>query len=65
MPDALFRRSVIHFFANVLCPIRYRELGQERFPDAFDAQLRELHELGHDIQLHIHPHWLKATKIGG
>lgn len=38
-------------------------MGQERFPDAFDAQLRELHELGHDIQLHIHPHWLKATKV--
>ena len=53
------------FFADVLCPIQYRELGHDRFPNAFDTQLRELHQLGHDIQLHIHPHWLKTTKIGG
>lgn len=52
------------FFADVLCPIRYRELGLTQFPDAFDNQLVELNQDGHDVQLHIHPHWLKATKVG-
>lgn len=52
------------FFADVLCPVRYRELGLHEFPDAFDKQLRELNYFGHDVQLHLHPHWLKASRVG-
>ncbi len=39
----------------------------DRFPaakadyDAVTAQIRELHAKGHDIQLHIHPHWEDCT----
>lgn len=52
------------FFADVLCPMRYRELGLSQFPDSFDRQLQDLYHYGHDVQLHIHPHWLKATQVG-
>ncbi len=52
------------FFADVLCPIRYRELHQFVFPEMFDNQLCEMSKSGHDVQLHIHPHWLKATEVG-
>lgn len=52
------------FFADVLCPIRYRELHQFDFPEMFDNQLCEMSRYGHDVQLHVHPHWLKATEVG-
>lgn len=52
------------FFADVCCPMQYRKMGEEEFPAQFDQQLRDLTKKGHDIQLHIHPHWLKATEIG-
>lgn len=52
------------FFADVCCPIQYRKLGYSEFPDQFDTQLRDLISSGHDVQLHIHPNWLKTIKIG-
>lgn len=52
------------YFVDVCCPMRYRELGQVGFPNMFDNQIERLYKSGNDIQLHIHPHWLKATKIG-
>ena len=52
------------FFADVCCPIRYRQLGKPGFPRQFDEQLVRLHALGHDVQLHIHPNWLAATAVG-
>lgn len=52
------------FFADVCCPIRYRQLKKTEFPDMFDNQLKELISLGHDVQLHIHPNWLTATEVG-
>ena len=52
------------FFADICCPEAYRHLGKPAFADAFDHQLQYLTEQNHDVQLHIHPHWLKATKVG-
>lgn len=52
------------FFADVCCPMRYRELGKDKFPEMFDAQLQQLMQMGHDVQLHIHPNWLKASSVG-
>ena len=52
------------FFADVCCPVRYRELGRTDFADLFDKQLCDLVRSGQDVQLHIHPHWLKTTEIG-
>lgn len=52
------------FFADVCSSMRYRELKDMAFADLFDKQIVELAEQGHDVQLHIHPHWLAATKVG-
>jgi hypothetical protein len=50
----------VTFFADLLCLRRYRELGFGEFPDQVDEQLREVVRRGHDVQMHIHPHWLKT-----
>ena len=52
------------FFADVCCPMQYRKMGKLEFPNEFDQQIQNLVKDGHDVQLHIHPNWLKATEIG-
>lgn len=51
-------------FADVLSLRRYRELGREAFPAAAEVQLRAAVAQGHDVQLHLHPHWLQARPEG-
>ena len=41
---------------------RYSQLGQDW--SAIKSQLQRLSELGHDIQLHIHPHWEDSSFDG-
>jgi hypothetical protein len=49
-------------FVDVLCLFRYRELGLPRFVDAVEHQLRDAVRRGHDVQTHLHPHWLTAER---
>lgn len=42
---------------------KYTELVQEL--NAVKAQVKEMIALGHDVQLHIHPHWEKSTYANG
>ncbi|MAO56373.1 MAG: hypothetical protein CMM61_11835 [Rhodospirillaceae bacterium] len=46
------------FFCDVACLWRYRELGKNNFVDAVEEQLRAIVARGHDVQAHLHPHWL-------
>jgi hypothetical protein len=48
-------------FCDVACLWRYRELGYEEFPDLAEAQLQSALQEGHDIQAHLHPHWLTTS----
>ncbi|MGE5328473.1 MAG: hypothetical protein ACM3KR_03070 [Deltaproteobacteria bacterium] len=48
-------------FADVLCFQRYKQLGINEFPEKVKNQLNDLYSRGHDIQLHIHPHWKTAV----
>jgi len=50
-------------FTDVLCIKRYRELGLDTFPSSMDSQLRESIANGHDVQLHLHPHWITSLRI--
>ena len=50
----------VTLFADLLCLWRYRELGFGEFPDQVDDQLRQVVRRGHDVQMHIHPHWPKT-----
>lgn len=50
-------------FCDLMCLWRYRELGYDTFPDSVDNQLKQTIKKGHDIQAHIHPHWLETEII--
>src|SRR5581483_1985547 len=52
-------------FCDVACLWRYREDGDEAFPAAVEDQLRDAIRRGHDVQAHLHPHWLHARRENG
>lgn len=47
-------------FADTCCLLRYRNQQIEGFPNSAENQMLEAVKRGHDVQLHIHPHWMKA-----
>ena len=53
------------FFVDVLAFIRFRELGNDSFEQSIRKQLTEIVEQGHDIQLHLHPHWFTSCFENG
>jgi hypothetical protein len=55
----------ITLFCDVACLWRYRTDGDDAFPDAVEEQLRETVRRGHDVQAHLHPHWLHAQRVDG
>ncbi len=55
----------ITLFCDVACLWRYRDDGDETFPAAVEEQLREAIRRGHDVQAHLHPHWLHAHRENG
>jgi hypothetical protein len=52
-------------FVDVACLWRYRELGLDHFPDQVEEQLRDAVGRGHDVQSHLHPHWMSTRFKGG
>lgn len=51
-------------FPDVCSVWRHRELGLDDYADTFEAQVRQAHASGHDVQLHLHPEWLRAERSG-
>jgi hypothetical protein len=51
-------------FVDVLSVWRYAEFGRSDFVAAVEAQLVDAVRRGHDVQTHIHPHWLRAVYDG-
>lgn len=47
-------------FCDLTCLWRYRELGYTEFPHLVEEQLVQAIRSGHDVQTHIHPHWLET-----
>ncbi|MDR0794586.1 MAG: hypothetical protein LBE79_00800 [Tannerella sp.] len=64
---ALCDKLQVHavFFVDVLCMIRFRRLENNTFEKAVRKQLAEIVEKGHDIQLHLHPHWFTSGLENG
>ena len=48
-------------FTDVLCGIRYKEWDENSFYNPYVKQLKDAIEKNHDVQLHLHPHWLTST----
>lgn len=46
------------FFADIICATRFKEWDKEGFYNPFVSQLHQALGSGHDVQLHLHPHWL-------
>jgi hypothetical protein len=51
-------------FTDVASIWRYRDFSREHFAGAMETQLRAAIAAGHDVQAHLHPHWLFAQPEG-
>jgi hypothetical protein len=51
----------IVLFTDVLCGMKFKEWDSTNFFVSYIKQLQETIEKGHDVQLHLHPHWLTST----
>lgn len=55
----------IVLFTDVLCAMRFRDWDRDGFFEPYCRQLENALLQGHDVQLHIHPHWLDSTWENG
>jgi len=55
----------VTLFTDVLCAMRYKEWDHRGFYEPYTEQLQKAVELGHDVQLHLHPHWLTSKFENG
>lgn len=53
----------LNFFADILSVVRFKELGQLDYPKAFIDQMQFAYKARHDVQLHLHPHWLDTNIV--
>jgi hypothetical protein len=51
----------VTFFADVCSVWAHRKFGLNDYADKFEAQMRDALKRGHDVQLHLHPHWLNSV----
>ncbi|MBF0419117.1 MAG: hypothetical protein HQL78_03015 [Magnetococcales bacterium] len=52
-------------FCDVACIWRYREWGKESIASQMERQMVDAITRGHDVQAHLHPHWLQTEMING
>lgn len=48
-------------FADILSYQRFSQSDDKTYTSGFRLQLQDAVSQGHDIQLHLHPHWLKTS----
>lgn len=48
-------------FVDSGCLLAYRRQGQDKVFARIAEQLQRLYRAGHDVQLHIHPHWQDSS----
>ena len=53
------------FFADVYSAIQHKKYGLFDYSEAFEKQIQWLVKEGHDVQLHIHPHWIMSKYVDG
>lgn len=51
----------ITFFADILSYIKFKEWDIIEYYQNFEKQLQSALSKRHDVQLHIHPHWIDTT----
>ena len=55
----------ITLFTDVCCALRFREWDKRHFFEPFVDQVQRTIREGHDVQLHLHPHWIDTEYRGG
>ncbi len=55
----------ITLFTDILCAKRFREWDREGFFKPYDEQIATALKGNHDVQLHIHPHWVDTNFTSG
>jgi hypothetical protein len=55
----------VTLFTDILCALRFKEWDNEGFYKPYTEQLKRAILKGHDVQLHLHPHWLTSTYSNG
>jgi hypothetical protein len=55
----------IVLFADILSYLFFKQHGITAYTRPFEAQLQEAITKGHDVQLHLHPHWLESSMENG
>jgi len=55
----------ITLFTDILCAYRFKEWDKKGFFKTYCEQLTKTLKYGHDVQLHLHPHWLTSEFKNG
>ena len=68
--DELFRLAdqlgvPLTLFTDIWAAIRFREWDRAGFFEPYRQQLARALQSGHDVQLHIHPHWVDTDYRAG
>jgi len=60
------RKSItVTLFTDILSGIRFHEWDRIGFYEPYQNQLQHAVSQGHDVQLHLHPHWLTSGYENG
>ena len=55
----------VTLFSDILCGVRFKDWDYSNFYLPYVNQLQTAIKSGHDVQLHIHPHWLSSRFENG
>ena len=55
----------VTLFTDVCCAIRFRDWNHEDFYRPYRRQIERAVDRGHDVQLHLHPHWIDSEFENG
>ena len=55
----------ITLFTDVMCAIRFEEWDADGFSRHYRQQIGRVIQDGHDVQLHLHPHWIDSEYRDG
>lgn len=58
-------RVPVTLMADILSVWKYREYGLENYAQEVENQLKYAIKNGHDVQMHIHPHWINSKFQNG
>lgn len=53
--------ATLTLMTDVCSILKYKEVGLCKYPELMEKQLKYAIANGHDVQLHIHPHWINST----